>query len=172
MTKNQFSSDQIQVQVLRIIQSPIFIKSKRLRSFLQFIVNQVLDNKQHLIKQTTIASHVFNLGNNFDSQTNPLIRIQASRLRKALAEYYVKLGANDEIIITIPKGGYVPEFQSRQDILQQELTLAHNSNSWLNVSLAEQDPELISKKTVKSKYTKLMVLPFINCSQKYSLKVI
>ena len=47
----------------------------------------------------------------FDAQTDPVVRIEAGRIRRALERYYLTAGQNDAIVITIPKGGYVPVFK-------------------------------------------------------------
>ena len=53
----------------------------------------------------------------FEAQTDPIVRIEAGRVRRALERYYLTSGQNDPIVITIPKGGYVPAFARRDQTL-------------------------------------------------------
>ena len=62
------------------------------------------------IKAYSIAVEVFGRGVSFDPQTDPIVRIEAGHLRRALERYYLTAGHADPILITIPKGGYVPTF--------------------------------------------------------------
>lgn len=65
------------------------------------------------IKATSIAIDVYNRGASFDQQSDPLVRVQAGRLRHHLAEYYIGDGQGDPLVIEIPKGGYRPTFTRR-----------------------------------------------------------
>jgi len=104
------SPDRIQDQLSRILDSPKFRASKRLSRFLSFVVDQSQKGDSDRIKQYTIAVEVLGYGDDFDPQSDPIVRIQARRLRRALDNYYDTLGASDPIRIDIPKGAYVPIF--------------------------------------------------------------
>ena len=54
----------------------------------------------------------------FNPQENGIVRIHAGRLRRALNEYYSDMGRNDNIVITIPKGKYVPVFANRSNPME------------------------------------------------------
>jgi TolB-like protein/cytochrome c-type biogenesis protein CcmH/NrfG len=56
---------------------------------------------------------VFERSAEFDAQGDPVVRIEAGRLRRALERYYLSDGRSDPVVITIPKGGYVPHFAWR-----------------------------------------------------------
>lgn len=88
-----------------------FVASPTQKAFLEFVVNQTIEGNAHEIKGYTIAVQVLGRGTDFNQNNNPIVSIQASRLRKALEKYYEKSGKNDPIHIEIPKGAYVPVFK-------------------------------------------------------------
>ena len=113
---NAFSSvgptaDEICQQVERILTSEEFHAPKRGRSFLAFVVNETLAGRSDFLKAFTIANVVFGREASFDPQNDPVVRIEAGRIRKALERYYLVAGQRDDVVITVPKGGYVPHFE-------------------------------------------------------------
>lgn len=66
----------------------------------------------------TVGVKAFDRPADFDPQTDPIVRIQAGRLRRALHDYYSDNGTSDPIYIDLPKGGYVPTFQHNEDSRQ------------------------------------------------------
>jgi adenylate cyclase len=103
--------DLIQVQLERIIASSAFDASRRNRAFLRFIVEETLAGRGDRIKAYTIGTSVLGRDEAFDPQADPIVRIEASRLRRSLERYYLMAGQDDPIRIDIPKWGYVPSFQ-------------------------------------------------------------
>ena len=81
-----------------------------LRDFLRFIVEKTLAGCAHEIKGYTVATQVFGRKENFDPVADPIVRIQAGRLRRALERYYQVAGRQDRVRIVIPLGTYVPAF--------------------------------------------------------------
>ena len=107
------SAAAIRAQVARILSSPAFEASDRLKECLSFVVKETLAGREDELKGYTIATTVFGRGVDFDSARDPIVRIEAKKLRNALERYYFLDGANDPIRIQIPKGGYVPVFESQ-----------------------------------------------------------
>jgi DNA-binding response OmpR family regulator len=97
-------------QLETILNSTVFANAERMRSLLKFVVYETLNGHANALKAFTIAVEVFQRDESFDPQQDPLIRVQAGNLRKRLEQYYITLGQNDAIIITIPKGGYSATF--------------------------------------------------------------
>jgi adenylate cyclase len=96
-----------------LLDDPDFQVSARLKRFLRFIVEETLAGRQNRIKSYSIAVDVFGRPPNFDGAADPIVRVEASRLRAALEEYYK--GRATPIKIVIPRGSYIPEFvESRQ----------------------------------------------------------
>lgn len=80
-----------------------------LRNFLSYIVQEKLNNNEEVIKQYSIAVHAFGRSPDFDAGSDPIVRIQAGRLRNSLQVYYQQEGKNDTVEIKLVKGSYVPE---------------------------------------------------------------
>jgi len=57
---------------------------------------------------------VFDRPETFDPILNPVVRIEAGRLREKLREYYDADGQRDPIRIDLPKGTYTPHIEFRQ----------------------------------------------------------
>lgn len=108
--------DLCRAQVERIIQSPEFDATDREGRFLKYIAEETLSGNAARIKAYSIAIAVFGRKDSFDPQTDPIVRIEASRLRRALERYYLTAGVSDLLVITIPKGHYVPTFTLRDPV--------------------------------------------------------
>jgi TolB-like protein/Tol biopolymer transport system component len=94
----------------KVLASKTFADAPRLRRFLGYIIDLVLDQQQDSIKEYSIGVDVFERRPDFDSKTDPIVRVQAGRLRLKLKEYYDHEGHDDNIRIEIPRGSYVPVF--------------------------------------------------------------
>jgi adenylate cyclase len=109
----QAAPEAVRAQLDRIVASPDFVVPERARKFLRYVVEEALAGRADHIKAYTIAVDVFGRNETFDSQSDPVVRIEAGRLRRALERYYLTAGRADPIVIGIPKGGYVPTFTCR-----------------------------------------------------------
>ena len=108
-------TSEIRAQLERILASPDFNVPERARTFLKYVVTETLSGRADRIKAYSIAVEVFGRDASFDPQSDPVVRIEAGRVRRALERYYLTAGSSDPIAITIPKGSYVPAF-SREAI--------------------------------------------------------
>ncbi|MFM8657006.1 MAG: hypothetical protein ACKOD5_07740 [Chthoniobacterales bacterium] len=97
----------------RIVRSRDFRASKRNRKFLRRVVEAELTGCGHEINGYLIGSEVFGRGKNFDHVKDTIVRIEATKLRRDLERYYLTSGRGDRIVISIPKGGYRPTFETR-----------------------------------------------------------
>ncbi|MEZ5873170.1 MAG: hypothetical protein R3D32_15265 [Nitratireductor sp.] len=95
----------------RILASRNFEKSERARDLLKFVVEEELAGRGDRLKAFTIAVDVFGKDASFDAGTDPLVRVHAGRVRELLDQYYEEEGAGETLRITIPKGGYVPQYE-------------------------------------------------------------
>ena len=109
------SESEIRSQLARILSSEAFDASVRNRNFLRFVVEETVAGRTAYIKGYTVAQSVFGRGTDFDPQLDPVVRIEASRLRRSLERYYLTVGKTDPIRIELPKGGYVPRFEKIPD---------------------------------------------------------
>jgi TolB-like protein len=100
----------IQDALHRVLASRDFVNSERKRRFLKFVVQETLAGHAERIKAYSIALDAFDRDPSFNPVADPVVRIEAGRLRRCLEHYYLGEGAADRIRIIIPKGGYVPHF--------------------------------------------------------------
>lgn len=100
-------------QLNRILASKTFAQVDRLKRFVSFIVLEAAGGRGGDLKEYVIGVQVFGKEPSFDPRTDPIVRVQARRLRARLARYYQEEGQNDEIIVDLPKGGYAPVFRLR-----------------------------------------------------------
>lgn len=103
----------VQAQLHRIVKSPDFDATERSRNFLTYVVEEVIAGRADRIKAYAIAVEVFGRDSSFDAHSDPVVRIEAGHLRRALNLYYATAGISDEVVISIPKGSYVPKFDVR-----------------------------------------------------------
>src|ERR1700679_1542323 len=107
-------ADAVRLEVDRIVSSTIFAAAKRSQMFLRFVVERSLANSAP--KEFEIALEVFDRGASYDPEIDATVRVEASRLRSRLREYYDTAGTEDPIFIDIPKGGYGARFVSRRAV--------------------------------------------------------
>src|SRR6266581_3770070 len=100
-------------QLDRVLGSPTFQQVDRLKRFLTFITLEALGGRSDQLKEYVIGVQVFGKEQTFDPRTDPIVRVQARRLRARLVRYYREEGQQDEIVIELPKGGYAPTFKRR-----------------------------------------------------------
>lgn len=106
------SAAQVRAQRDRILASKVFALSKRQSKFLDYVVDAALEGRSDKIKEFTLGIDVFGKDESFDPSVDSIVRVEASRLRSKLREYYVDEGQDDSVRIDIPKGHYVPVFRS------------------------------------------------------------
>ena len=115
--KRWSESDQkaIREQLDRIINSGPFHQSQRRQRFLEYLVNETLAGRGERLKAYNVALEVFDRPETFDPTIDPLVRIEAARLREKLREYYGTDGQGDPIRIDLPKGTYTPQIEFRHE---------------------------------------------------------
>ena len=111
-TDNIPESEAIRNQLERVLGSAEFKASEKQRKFLSFVVRETLADRSSQLKGYTIAVSVYGRPKGFDPQLDPIVRVEAGRLRRALDHFYLTAGKNDPVRITIPKGRYVPAFST------------------------------------------------------------
>ncbi|MGK0273222.1 MAG: putative nucleotidyltransferase [Cocleimonas sp.] len=101
----------VENQLKLILVSKYFKSAKKMQSFLKYIVDKTIAGEALAIKQYTIGVDALLFTDDFDSEENPTVRIMGGRVRQRLNEYYETDRDEDEIIINMPKGSYIPEFK-------------------------------------------------------------
>ena len=138
-----FSNETIGRQLEKIMVSPNFATSVILSRFLIYVVNETLSGKSSNIKEYNIGVDVLQKPLNFKPNSNGVVRVHARRLRAALDNYYKNYGMDDDCLISMPKGRYVPSFEK----------------------LKTTTSETYHSSAVLTKHIRLAVLPF-HCFEK------
>jgi len=107
------SEKAIRQQLDRVLASTTFQQVERLKRFIGFIVTEAAAGRGDELKEYVVGVQVFGKEPSFDPRTDPIVRVQARRLRARLTRYYHDEGQHDELIIELPKGGYAPVFKRR-----------------------------------------------------------
>ena len=111
---HKLSAEECRAAAARILASSAFQASPNLAAFLRFVIEATLAGQSDRIKGYTIGTEALGRGRDFDPQTDPIVRVEAGRLRRTLYSYYANGGSNDPIVIALPIGSYVPTFTRRE----------------------------------------------------------
>lgn len=116
----------------RVLASQTFGQVERLKRFLEFIARETIEGRGDRLKEYVIGVQVFDKEQTFDPRADPIVRVQARRLRARLERYYAEESPGDDTVIELPKGRYEPAFRKRDARAGQpralSLTLtSHNS---------------------------------------------
>lgn len=106
----------------KISSCPPFATADSLRNLLTYLVKQTIENPGEPIKEAQIAASVFNKTEGFDPRQDSTVRVQTSRLRTKLAEYYLAEGAKDVWVLEVPKGSYSVTIKQREIEPVSEIT--------------------------------------------------
>lgn len=101
----------IQEQLERMLVNPHFSHSRRFPSFLRFVVAHTLSGQTDLLKERTLGIEIFGRDANYDTSSDPIVRVTAAEIRKRIAQYYQEPGHLNELRVSLPAGSYVPQFQ-------------------------------------------------------------
>ena len=107
------SPEEVRNALARIAASEEFRASPQLVAFLTFVVEASLSGDGDRIKAYTIGVEAFGRGSGFDPQVDPIVRVEATRLRRTMERYYAGTGTSDAVIIELSRGAYVPAFKFR-----------------------------------------------------------
>ncbi|HEV1284772.1 MAG TPA: hypothetical protein VNU44_05655 [Bryobacteraceae bacterium] len=120
--------------VARVMASRYLIRSARLQELLLYLTDRVLDHEVDEIHEQEVGAQVFGRTANYDSASDNIVRVHASMLRKRLEQYFSHEGADEPVILELPKGNYAPVFSRRPEpepepvrpmILEQTLRVEH-----------------------------------------------
>ena len=140
------STDMVLQQLQRVLDSPEFDGTKAQRAFLQYVVEKTIQGKSDEIKGYSVATDVFGRSKDFDQNIDPIVSIQANKLRRSLERYYLTAGKYDAIRIDIPKGAYVPTFAGQAGVESE------------SASSREEDPSA----RLEGSWPAVVVRPFQN----------
>jgi hypothetical protein len=105
--------EEVRAQVERMSASAEFRRAPQLAAFLRYVVEAVLQGEGDRIRAHTIGVEVLRRDAKFDPRRDPVVQVEANRLRRTIDRYYATAGANDRLRINLPRGSYVPSFRRR-----------------------------------------------------------
>src|SRR5580658_10147557 len=105
---------EIRAQLDRILSSFATSGANRRSRLLRYLVEETLEDRPESLKESVIATAVFDRDPGYDPQIDSVVRVEVGRLRARLAEYYEKVGVDAPVRIEIPRGSYRPVFVFRE----------------------------------------------------------
>jgi len=106
----------VRAHLVNILASPGFANADRLRRFLELTVEAHLNGESAKIKEYVIGREVYDRDDNYAPRLDPIVRVEARRLRQRLTEYYAGPGLDEKLRIDFPKGSYAPVIPSPQPV--------------------------------------------------------
>lgn len=146
--------------VEKILGCRLFSQAERQQKFLHYLAEQTLTGQGYRLKGYSIGAAVFDRNDDFDPRLDAIVRVEATRLRSKLREYYEDAGRLDEVRIELPKGCYELKFSFQTGACRSEQAV---SPSALEIDAGSSS--LIPAITVPSDKPSLAVLPFANLSK-------
>ena len=160
--------DEVRAQLGRLLASPQFARSERLATFLRYIVERAAEGRLEELKETIIGMEVFGRAPGYDPKVDPIVRVQAARLREKLRDYY-SVDRHGELLIEVPKGSYSPRWRALE-----EKPAGRGRFRWLIAASAAASCVLglagwlswraISSPLESTRPLSVAVLPFVNLS--------
>lgn len=119
-----FERHQYVEQIDRLVSSRTLHGSESLCKLLRYLADQAIEHPGAPLKEYQLATEVFGRPSDFDPHLDSTIRVQAGRLRAKLGEYYASEGAQDPILVEMPKGTYLLSFHPRVIAEDKDLSVA------------------------------------------------
>jgi TolB-like protein/Tfp pilus assembly protein PilF len=174
---NPLSAESVRTQLRKILSSSTFARSERLARFLNFTVEQTLGGHGENLKEFVIGVEVFDKNEKYDPRMDPIVRVEARRLREKLRKYYETEGLDDPLHIDFPTGAYVPLVKTREAVRVSTPASAASENAiavlpFVNLS-SEQENEYFSDGLTEeliNALTKVEGLRVVAWSSAYQLK--
>src|ERR1700751_727048 len=106
----EYERGAVQQQLEHLLTSPLFHSSKRYGQFLRFVVARALEGKASQLKERVLGIEIFDRATDYDTHTDPIVRVTAAEIRKRIEQYYQDPKHSQEIRFFLPAGSYVPQF--------------------------------------------------------------
>jgi hypothetical protein len=137
----------------RLLASPYFNQSRRFPNFLRFVVEHTLAGDVEQIKERTLGIEIFGRDADYDTASDPIVRVTAAEIRKRVAQYYQDPAHQEELRITMPSGSYVPQFHWPSATLALSV---HSQESPADASLGHASGGQISPGKVRGSLGRLV----------------
>jgi len=115
-SSSELTPESVRATLDKILSSPGFANAERLTRFLRYTVEETLNGQTDKLKESLLGIDVFGRKPTYDPRVDAVVRTEAVKLRARLRDYYESEGREDEIIIDLPKGGYIPAFRFRDKL--------------------------------------------------------
>lgn len=109
---NEDEKSAIQEQLERLLKNPYFSHSRRFPSFLRYVIEKTLAGQEDALKERTLGVEIFGRQADYDTASDPIVRVTAAEIRKRIAQYYQDPGHENELRISLPAGSYIPQFHT------------------------------------------------------------
>lgn len=116
----------VQEQLERLLASAHFNHSRRFPSFLRYVVERTLSGREDSLKERTLGIEIFGRAADYDTASDPIVRVTAAEIRKRIAQYYQSAVNGNEMRISLPAGSYVPHFEF-SPAANEENAVAHST---------------------------------------------
>jgi hypothetical protein len=113
----------IEEQLNRMLQNRHFSHSRRFPTFLRFVVQETLAGNADEMKERTLGIEIFGRAADYDTSSDPIVRVTAAEIRKRIAQYYQEPDHERELRISLQAGSYVPQFHWPQGVHSQNVAL-------------------------------------------------
>jgi hypothetical protein len=114
-------------QLERMLSNSHFKQSRRFPSFLRFVIDHTLQGQTDLLKERTLGIEIFGREPDYDTASDPIVRVTATEIRKRIAQYYQEPGHETELRVSLPAGSYLPQFhwpQAAKETSHTEIVVA------------------------------------------------
>jgi eukaryotic-like serine/threonine-protein kinase len=117
---NRVPEHLVREELRHILADRRFSASPHLSRFIQFVVEETLAGRTTGLKESILGVDVFGRGPDYDPRLDPIVRVQAAKLRSKLKQYYEQEGRRNPVVVEVPTGGYLPVFCFRGQRKQLE----------------------------------------------------
>jgi TolB-like protein/Flp pilus assembly protein TadD len=106
----------VRMQLEKILAHDLFTRSERMGRFLRLAVEWTLDGRADELKEYLIGVEVFDRKPSYDPRVDPIVRVEARRLRSKLKAYYDGEGCSDPIVVELLRGSYAPHIREKSEV--------------------------------------------------------
>src|SRR5271157_2031640 len=131
----EIAENEARVQIQRILESELFRASELQRRLLKYLADKSLSGEADQLKEYTIGVEGLGKPESYDPRHDSSVRLQASKLRQKILEYYLTQGQADHVHIDFPRGRFKLVFTSREAALS-ETPLDQLTSKWRRLTIA------------------------------------
>lgn len=131
------SSDVCTAEIQRLLGSRTLQNAESLKRLLEYLARQSLEGQADTLKEYTVGIEAFGKPESYDPKSDSSVRVQVSKLRQKLDEYYRNEGSQDPIIVELPKGHFKLVFRRIDELngADGNAILAATVSKWRRISL-------------------------------------